>query len=120
MEYSTKLTRPEENYSGDPLPAGFIRRELERLSAALSQRQTTEQYCALYAAQQALCWALEPGGFAAPSEVVENGLVQPLRGTLEDSGDCSADRRRSPSSGTCSRIGLTATITQTLFPPAWT
>lgn len=77
---------------------GFVQRELQRLAAALREPQPAERYCQLYAAQQALSWALEPGGYASPSETIENGLVQPLRAdTLEDSGDYSAVPRRSPS-----------------------
>jgi len=105
MEYRMSVGVPEDAEPGKARPSGFVQRELERLAAALREPQPPDRYCALYAAQQALCWALEPGGYAAPSEVIENGLVQPLTGTQEGSADCSADLRRSASSGTCSRTG---------------
>jgi hypothetical protein len=62
---------------------GFIERELEKVRDALAKQQAPEIYCQLYAVQQALIWALEPQGFAAPFETIERGLVIPLRGTLE-------------------------------------
>jgi hypothetical protein len=53
---------------------GFIERELERISEAVRARQAeqsdTDEYRQLYAAQQALSWALEPVGFQAPYETI--------------------------------------------------
>jgi hypothetical protein len=50
---------------------GFIERELERISGALRARQIgTDEYRQLYAAQQALGWALEPLGFRAPYDTI--------------------------------------------------
>jgi hypothetical protein len=53
---------------------GFIERELERISEAVPVRQAkqsdTDEYRQLYAAQQALSWALEPNGFRAPYETI--------------------------------------------------
>ena len=68
---------------------GFIERELERISAALREPRFADQYDQLYAAQQALSWALEPGGFKRPYDMVT--------GTQADSADCSADPHRPPS-----------------------
>lgn len=83
---------------------GFIERELRRLEAALREPQTDARYCQLYAAQQALSWALDPDGYASPYAVVQTGSVMPLTGTPEGSEGCLAAPRHSLSSDTCSRI----------------
>jgi len=53
---------------------GFIQRELERISEAVRARQAehsaTDEYRQLYAAQQALSWALDPDGFRAPCDTI--------------------------------------------------
>lgn len=59
----------------------FIERELERISAALREPRTAE-YDQLYAAQQALSWALDPTMFKSPYDVVS--------GTLAGSVNCPA------------------------------
>jgi hypothetical protein len=68
---------------------GFIERELERISEAVRTRQAeqsdTDEYRQLYAAQQALSWALEPLGFQAPYETILD--------TPAGSGDCPDDSR---------------------------
>ncbi len=68
---------------------GFIERELERISEAVRARQAeqsdTDEYRQLYAAQQALSWALEPDGFRAPYETI--------LGTPAGSADCSEHSR---------------------------
>jgi hypothetical protein len=55
-----------------PAPAGFgfIQRELDRIAGALRRAPSPECHQRLYAAQQALSWALEPNGFAAPYDVI--------------------------------------------------
>lgn len=53
---------------------GFVQRELERIELALRQAQTESAYCQLYAAQQALSWALEPTGFKAPYDTIVTGI----------------------------------------------
>jgi hypothetical protein len=78
MEYRMPIGYPEEADPGTSTPVGFVQRELDRIAIALQEPQPPERYCALYAAQQALRWALEPGGYQAPSEVILDGLVQPL------------------------------------------
>jgi hypothetical protein len=69
---------------------GFIARELERIRAAVRERQATNshstEYRELYAAQQALAWALEPNGFRAPYDTILD--------TLPDSEDCQVNRNR--------------------------
>ena len=44
----------------------FIQREIDRLSAAIVDPGQANQRAELYAAQQALAWALEPSGFRSP------------------------------------------------------
>ena len=43
---------------------GFINRELEKIDRALRSDIDSESYAALYAAQQALSWAIHPDQFA--------------------------------------------------------
>lgn len=57
---------------------GFVARELERIAVALQGPQPPKRYCELYAAQQALSWSLDPLNYAAPTEVIVGGFVQPL------------------------------------------
>jgi hypothetical protein len=61
----------------------FIQRELNRIEVALRQPQSGNRYAELYAAQQALAWAIEPTGFASPHATI--------MGTLADSGDCQPE-----------------------------
>lgn len=65
----------------------FVSRELEKLSRALQSEPQGTHYAELYAAQQALSWALEPKGFKAPHSMI--------MGTQEDLEDCSGDTRHS-------------------------
>lgn len=67
----------------------FIQRELDRISAALVETPTANDYDSLYAAQQALSWALEPTGIKAPFAMI--------RGIQEVTADCLADRHPMPS-----------------------
>jgi hypothetical protein len=79
-----------------------IRAELDRISERLRQEMgTAGLYCQLYAAQQALSWALNPEGAAVPLDVIVGGKVQPLTGTQANSGDCSAALRPPSFLGTC-------------------
>jgi hypothetical protein len=59
----------------------FVQRELNRIQGALTLHP--QRHAELYAAQQALAWALEPTGIKPPSDAI-------VMGTLEDSEDCSA------------------------------
>lgn len=60
---------------------GFVARELDRIRETLRRTDpTTDQYRQLYAAQQALSWALEPIGFRAPCDTILD--------TPADAGDC--------------------------------
>jgi hypothetical protein len=55
----------------------FIQRELDRISVALREPRSAEQYAQLYAAQQALSWALEPEGFKAPYDTISGTREAP-------------------------------------------
>ena len=59
----------------------FIAREIDRLRAAILADSNRRDE--LYAAQQALEWALEPGGIRSPYRMIT--------GTQEGSGDYLAD-----------------------------
>lgn len=48
----------------------FVSRELEKLSRALQSEPQGNHYEKLYAAQQALSWAMEPQGFKAPTVMI--------------------------------------------------
>jgi hypothetical protein len=67
----------------------FVQRELARIERALHAPNSGERYGQLYAAQQALTWALDPESVATPLKVIDGGLVTPPTGTPEGSGDCS-------------------------------
>ena len=86
-------------------PINSARRELERIERALRDPQTDERYCQLYAAQQALAWAINPSGFASPYATIQRGLIRPLSDIQEGSGGCPALRRPPQSSDTCYPIG---------------
>ena len=64
---------------------GFVQRELDRISKALAEASNGDRYTELYAAQQALAWALEPDAFKAPYSTIT--------GTLEERVDCSEHNR---------------------------
>ena len=75
-----------------------IQCELDRIAVDLRNPIPDDRYTNLYAAQQALAWAVDPDGTMPPYEAIMNGKVQPLiNDTLEGSEDCSAALRRSPS-----------------------
>lgn len=59
-----------------------VQQELDRISAELRENQKGEKYNELYAAQQALVWALEPSAFRSPYM-----SVMGIQAGLED---CSA------------------------------
>lgn len=48
----------------------FIQRELDKIEKALHEPQHKDKYDQLYAAQQALAWALEPQGFRNPYNTI--------------------------------------------------
>ena len=60
----------------------FVQRELDRVTTALREPSNGERHAELYAAQQALSWALEPLGFKAPFETIM-GTQGGLEGCLE-------------------------------------
>ena len=64
--------------------SGFIDRELYRIEAALRDETHSERRQELYAAQQALSWALEPNGFASPFDAITGIQATPV-GCLDES-----------------------------------
>ncbi len=69
----------------------FVQRELDRIGGALRQPQPNNRYAELYAAQQALLWAIEPTDFKSPYDM----LV--VTSTPEGSADCPEESGQSPS-----------------------
>lgn len=64
----------------------FIKREIERIAIELRKGQETPNYEELYAAQQALSWALDPAGSKSPYNM--------LMDIPAGSEDCSVCLRR--------------------------
>jgi len=75
----------------------FVQRELDRLGRALRAQQAPENYAKLYAAQQALAWAMEPDGFASPMTAIVRSSAEAVMGIQEDSGGCSHPPCQPPS-----------------------
>lgn len=67
----------------------FVQREIERIEIALRQPQSANRYIELYAAQQALAWASEPTGYAAPHAMI--------MGIPANSADCLSASNPEPS-----------------------
>jgi hypothetical protein len=69
----------------------FIQRELDRIQNTLTTAQlSSHRRAELYAAQQALVWALDPTGFKPPYDMIANATDNP-----EGSGDCPEENGRS-------------------------
>ena len=68
--------------TGASAQMSFVQRELEHIRTALLDSRDSSQRAELYAAQQALSWALEPSGYATPYAMI--------RGIREGSEDYSA------------------------------
>ena len=82
---------------------GFIERELSRIESALGKSSEGDaKYDQLYVAQQALKWATEPQGFAAPLDIIvlPAGDRQPATGTPAAPAGCLDEGRQPPSSDT--------------------
>jgi hypothetical protein len=60
-----------------------VHAELRRISARLAAYPDPFEHAGLYAAQQALAWAMQPEAFASP--------VATVLGSEEGSGDCWAE-----------------------------
>lgn len=58
----------------------YIQREMDRVSAALTEAPRPADYAELYAAQQALAWALDPYAVKAPLTMI--------RGIQAETEDC--------------------------------
>jgi hypothetical protein len=64
------------NFNREVRPMGFIQRELARIEAAVhAEPHGTERFHKLFAAQQALSWALEPDAFAAPLNSIDGAAA---------------------------------------------
>lgn len=72
--------------------------ELQKIAAELRASPSPDRYTQLYAAQQALGWAVSPEGFAPPYETVMSGKVlPPSRRIQEGSEGCSETLRQARS-----------------------
>lgn len=75
-----RVDHPNESDNGPRIAA-----ELLRIESALRDPQTTsERYGQLYAAQQALAWAMDESLAAAPYDVISTGKVMPPMGIPGD------------------------------------
>ena len=63
-----------------------VHAELRRIEARLAAYPDPFHHAGLYAAQQALAWAVQPDAFATPLATV--------LGSSAGSGDCSAESRQ--------------------------
>lgn len=66
-----------------------VHAELRRIESRLAAYPDPFHHAGLYAAQQALAWAMRPEAFASP--------VATVLGTSEGSEDCSAESHLLPS-----------------------
>jgi hypothetical protein len=66
----------------------FVQRELDRIGEAIRHSNPVPRYDELYAAQQALLWALEPETYKAPYDMLAstNDSPQGSEGCLGESG----------------------------------
>jgi hypothetical protein len=72
----------------------LIQREIDRIGETIRHSDPVPHYDELYAAQQALLWALEPETFKAPYD-----LLVPVSGDIpQGSEDCLGENDHSPSS----------------------
>jgi hypothetical protein len=73
----------------------LIQKELDRIGETIRQPHPVPRYDELYAAQQALMWALDPETYKAPYD-----LLAATIGIPEDSEGCPAGNDHSASLGT--------------------
>lgn len=71
----------------------FVQRELKRITAALLDEKDETRKREFYAAQQALCWALDPKFAKAPFNTITGIPAEPE--------DCSVRNHPLPFSDTC-------------------
>lgn len=76
----------------------FIQRELNRIREQLKKGENFPEYDNLYAAQQALSWAIEPDGYKPPYDLVMS--------TQASSKGCLSFGHPLPSSSICSHEDL--------------
>lgn len=81
--------------------------ELGNIERALREPQSPDRYCQLYAAQQALVWAIDPNAFAAPYATIQRGLVHPITRDIPEGSKGYLARNHPPqSSNICGPDGL--------------
>ena len=76
---------------------GFVDRELQRLAVAIVDPSNSAKRDQLYAAQQALGWAIEPNAAKSPYDMI--------MGIPGEPGDCPGEPHPLLSSGTCAQGG---------------
>lgn len=83
-----------------PTDRQLICHELGNIERALREPQSQDRYCQLYAAQQALAWALSPNAFATPYATIQRGLIHPIMDIPEGSTDYLVQNHPPQSSNT--------------------
>lgn len=79
---------------------GYIEREMGRIEAEIaSEKNGTDRFRQLFAAQQALKWATEPQCFAAPLDSIDGRFGQAAMGSLAGTAGCSAEPHLATSLG---------------------
>lgn len=63
-----------------------MKNELDRLHGSLTSDEPPQNYAELYAAQQALRWALEPETFKSPHDMLVTCSQPDLKGCLAENG----------------------------------
>jgi hypothetical protein len=64
----------------------FMKHELDRLHGSLTSDEPPQRYAELYAAQQALRWALEPETFKTPHDMLVTCSQPDSKGCPVESG----------------------------------
>jgi hypothetical protein len=64
----------------------FIKRELDRLHGVLTSDKSPERHAELYAAQQALVWAMDAETFKAPHDMLVTYIQADLKDCRVESG----------------------------------
>lgn len=63
----------------------FVQRQLARIGEALQRPQPSNRHAELYAAQQALTWALDPTAFKSPYDLLVTSTPEGSEGCREGS-----------------------------------
>ena len=63
-----------------PVQIGFVGREIQRIEQKMDEvRHDGQTWCYLFAARQALSWAVDPNAAKGPLDTIMDGGVMPLR-----------------------------------------